>query len=70
MDNCNQKTHNRAEIIKEAKKHGYKVYCVKVDYSKEFALRMNYLRKFAFYREEGFPENVPSVAIYTAAKVD
>jgi hypothetical protein len=69
MDNCNQKIHNREEIIKEAKKRGYKVYCIKTDFTKQFALRMNNLRKFGMFREEGFSEYVPSVAIHTAAKV-
>ena len=69
MDNCNQKIHNREVFIKDAKKHDYQVICIKIDYSKEFALRMNFLRKFDYFCETGFSENIPSVAIYTAAKV-
>jgi hypothetical protein len=69
MDNCNQKIHKRAEYIKLVKKKGYKVYCVKIDYSKDFSMRMNYLRKFDYFKEEGFSKYVTSIAIHTAAKV-
>ena len=69
MDNCNQKAHNRSVFIEEAKKEGYRVYCILTDFSKEFSMRMNFLRKFSFFREEGFSEPVPSVAIHTGAKV-
>ena len=69
MDNTNLTKQKREQFIKLAKENGYQIVCIKFDYPKDFAMRLNYLRKFRYYNETNFSVNVPNIALHMFYKV-
>lgn len=69
MDNTNYNKDKRKFYIESAQEKGYTIMTIQNTVDKDFALRMNYFRKYSFFSEKQFSVNVSSIAIYSLSKV-